>query len=161
MPDQKEQYGSQFKMYKGRKDGTGFASQFNLNTKSGAVYLEIACQSGKMDKDNNATFDWENKARFKLGISDIGEILAVLSGWQNGAGPIHPETGKHRGLFHQSAKGNAVLYFTKGNTTGFFMKLSIKREDDNRELQHNITNSEGMVLAILFRSAVEAIYRWY
>ena len=154
-----QKYGQEFRMYKPRKDGKGVASQLDLNTKSSAVFLEMAKQL-ETDQQDNAAFDWKNKICFKLGVVDIGEILTVLDDKQNGVGPLHPETGKHRGLYHQSKDGNAVLYFTRGKETGFFMKLSIRRGDDKRELQHMITNGESKVLSTLLKCAIVAFYRW-
>lgn len=153
------EYAKSFKMYKARKDGSGVASQLDLNTKGGYVFLSMASQLGPI-KDNKSKFDWEKQAKFKLSMQDIGEILAVLDGKQDGVGPVHPDTGKYRGLFHQSENGNAVLYFTKGRSTGFYMKLSLRRGDDQRELQHTLTNGEGVVLANLLTAAIVAIYKW-
>jgi len=153
------EYADSLKMYKARKDGSGVASQLDMNVNSKSVFLGMANQDGPI-KDNKSKFDWEKQIRFKLGMQDIGEILAVLEGRQDGVGQVHSDTGKHRGLFHQSENGNAVLYFTRGRSTGFYIKLSVRRGEDQRELQHTMTNGEGVILGILLKNAVSAIYNW-
>ena len=122
-----EEFSQGFVLYTARGDGNGAASQWNLGSKKDCVFLEMANQKGK-DDNNNARFDWENKVRFKLGDSDIGELLAVLVGLQDGAGPFDDNKKKHRGLFHSNPSGNAVLYFARDEHGRFRIYLSVKYE---------------------------------
>jgi len=154
-------YPKEFIMYKARKDGSGIASQFGPSSKGDSVFLSLAKQVGAMDENFNAKFDWDNKSSFKLSASDVGEILAVLDGQQNAVGPYDNERGKHKGLFHKSGEGHAVLYFTKGMNSGFFMRLDVRRGEDKRELQHTITNGEGIVLATLLRDELIKMHHWH
>lgn len=146
--------------YKARNDGSGAASQWNLSSQKDCVFLEMANQTGKDDK-GNARFDWDNKIRFKLGEADIGELLAVLVGLQNGVGPFDTSKGKHKGLFHSNPSGNAILYFGKDEHGRFRIYLSVKKEDEKSAVDHAISKGEACVLSTLLRRAIEVMYRWH
>ena len=148
-----------FMLYKARSDGNGAASQWNLGSKKDCVFLEMANQAGK-DVKGNARFDWDNKIRFKLGDADIGEILAVLVGLQDGVGPLDTAKGKHKGLFHSNPNGNAVLYFGKDEHGKFRIYLSVKKGEGKTVVQHAISKGEACVLSTLLRRAVEVMYNW-
>jgi len=154
-----EEFSQGFVLYKARGDGNGAASQWNLGSKKDCVFLEMANQKGK-DDNNNARFDWENKVRFKLGDSDIGELLAVLVGLQDGAGPFDDNKKKHRGLFHSNPSGNAVLYFARDEHGRFRIYLSVKKDGEKTVVQHTISKGEACVLSTLLRRAIEVMYRW-
>lgn len=157
-----DEFSKGFVLYKARNDGKGAASQWNLGSKKDCVFLEMTNQKGK-NEDGNASFDWENKIRFKLGDSDIGELLAVLVGLQDGVGPIDTGTykGKHKGLFHSNQSGNAVLYFGKDQYGILRIHLSVKKEDGGISIvQHTISKGEACVLSTLLRRAIEVMYRW-
>ena len=152
-------YPEPFSLYKARKDGKGVASQFKLNAHKKAVFLEMAQQTGEMDANRNAKFDWGNKICFKLGIADIGEILAVLHNMKDGVGPT--KNGSHSGLYHQNDEGNAVLNLRRNKEMeGFYFGLSTKRGEAQRKMGHPISYGEGIALSVLLRQAIEIIYRW-
>jgi len=154
-----EEFSQGFVLYKAKGDGNGAASQWSLGSKKDCVFLEMANQKGKDDK-GNARFDWDNKIRFKLGDADIGELLAVLVGLQDGVGPFDASKGKHKGLFHSNQSGNAVLYFGKDEHGRFRIYLSVKRGDEKIAVQHAISKGEACVLSTLLRRAIEVMYRW-
>lgn len=158
-----KEFSTGFVMYKARNEGNGSASQWNLSSDKDCVFLEMANQKGKNDK-GNAIFDWENKIRFKLGDSDIGEILAVLVGLQDGVGPVDTSDGKnkgkHKGLFHSNQHGNAILYFGKVDNERFRIYLSVKRGEEKTVVQHSISKGEACVLNTLLRCAIEIMYKW-
>lgn len=157
--DKKKVFSKNFQLYKARGSGDGSASQWNLGSEKDCVFLEMANQTGK-DENGNASFDWGNKIRFKLGISDIGEVLSVLVGLQKGVGPFDLERGKHKGLFHSNKSGNAILYLGKDDTGRFGIRLSVKRDGDQTIVQHSITKGEACVLSTLLRRAIEVIHQW-
>lgn len=149
-----------FVLYKARNDGGGAASQWNLGSDKDCVFLEMSNQDGKDDK-GNASFDWNAKIRFKLGEADIGEILAVLAGVQNGVGPFDEKQKKNKGLYHSNQHGNAILYFAKDDYGRFRIYLSVKRGEEKIVVQHAISKGEACVLGTLLRCAIEAMYRWH
>lgn len=147
-----------FSIYRARRSNDGVASQFDFNPKTKLLFLEMATQTGKQDEKGNALFDWKNKIAFKLGTVDIGEILCVLIGKQVGVGRLDGD--RHKGLYHENEKGNAVLSFEKSKHSGYYMKLSIKRGEEKIQLSQTLTNGEGIVLSTLFRCVIEAKYEW-
>lgn len=155
-----KKFSKSFVLYKARNDGTGAASQWNLGSDKDCVFLEMTKQKGK-DDNGNARFDWDNKIRFKLGESDIGEILAVLTGLQNGVGPFDTEKKKHKGLFHSNPNGNAILYFGKDESGRFRIYLSVKRDEEKKFVTHTISKGEACILGTLLRRAIEVMYLWH
>jgi len=148
-----------FTIYKPKRDGCGSASQWNLGSEKDCVFLEMASQN---NDDQAGKFDWENKLIFKLGETDIGEILSVLAGGQVGVGPLDRDKGKHKGLFHSNPKGNAVMYLVKDKDLNCFkLCLSIKRDNKRTACMHNITRGEAYVLEVLLKQAVRVMAKWY
>lgn len=154
-----EEFPISFILYKARNDGNGAASQWSISSKKESVFLEMANQEGK-DEKNNARFAWDKKICFKLGEPDIGEILSVLAGLQQAVGPFDSSTEKHKGLFHTNPNGNAVLYFGKDKYGKFNIYLSVKRDGEQSVVRHSMTNGESCVLGTLLRRAIEVMYRW-
>jgi len=157
-----KEFSRAFMLYKAKSDGNGAASQWNLGSDKTCLFLEMTNQKGK-DDQGNARFDWENKIRFKLGETDIGEILAVLVGLQEGVGPFDTSKNKNRGLYHQNPNGNAILYFWKDGHNRFHIYLSVKKENEKTVVvvKHAISRGEACVLSTLLRRAIEVIYRWH
>jgi len=119
----------------------------------------VAGQIGKMEGEDNARFDWANKLIMKLGVTDIGEILAVLERRQKGVGP--QKDGRHRGLFHQTAGGSTTLLFEESQQAGWHLRIGVQKTGAAvQNLTHSISPGEGAVLLVLLRLAVERIYRW-
>jgi hypothetical protein len=160
MTEQKTRnYAESFKLFKPRKTGDGVASQWEINVKKEAVFLTLARQ--RKDKDKHATFEWKEKPIvMKLDISDIGEILAVLYKRQNGLGPTS-EKG-HKGLFHQTERGNTVLRLEKSNQgNGFYLQINQKiKNEDVQTLKHHISDGEGLTLSVLLTEAIRKIMNW-
>lgn len=153
-----EEFAKSLIFYKARNTGDGAASQWALSSKKDCVFLEMANQT--KSADDNPKFDWDNKIRFKLGETDIGELLAVLTGLQMAAGPFDTKQNKHKGLFHSTQTGNSMLYFGKDEHGRFRIYLSVKRGEEKRVSQHSLMNSEACVLAVLLRRAIEIMYNW-
>jgi hypothetical protein len=159
-PNQGRRFNKAFQIYKPRRDGGGCASGWELNAEKEAVFLEMAAQIGKMEGDENARFDWPNKLVMKLGVTDIGEIIAVLERRQKGIGP--QKEGRHRGLFHQTAGGSTTLAFEESKQqAGWHLRIGVQKTGaDVQNLSHSITPGEGATLLVLLRLAIERIYRW-
>lgn len=154
-------FSKSFVLYKARNDGNGGASQFALSSDKNSVFLEMANQKQDKDNNGNARFDWDNKIRFKLGESDIGEILAVLTGLQSGVGPFDTAKNKNKGLFHSNPNGNSILYFGKDESGRFRIYLSVKRDEEKKSVTHAINKGEACILATLLRRAIEVMYYWH
>jgi len=144
------------RFYKAQKDSGGAASQWDLNLKDEAVFFTMAKQLNAQDAKGNATFDWEHKSVFKLGIQDIGELLAVLEGKKDGVGPYDNQQ-KYKGLYHSWKDMNSVLYFTRGREAGFFVGLSVKKHEQQNRVKHSLTDGEGSSLRVFLQKSLELI----
>lgn len=147
-------------MYRVKNDNTGVAAQFQFSSEKRCVFLEMARQTKEKDKNGFATFDWANKIIFKLGAVDLGEILSVLGNRKDGAG--QPITGGgFKGLFHSNSDGNSILKFEKGKSFGYYMDLSVKKNDANAiKMNLTIGDSECEIMRVVFEDAIRAIYCW-
>lgn len=154
-----KEFGKSFMLYKARNSGDGAASQFSLSSKKDCVFLEMANQVGRDDNDN-AKFDWSNKIVFKLDEADIGEILSTLVEMQQAIGPFDPVKNKHKGLYHSNKHGNAILYLGKDEHQIFRIRLSTKRGEVKKVVQHTFTKGEACILSTLLRRAIEVMYMW-
>jgi len=135
-----------FSLYKPRKKGGGSASQWNLNIDKKSVFLELAEQVGSEQK-----FNWENKICMKLGVNDMGELIATLENRQkaiNGG----------KGLFHENEQGNSSLNLTRSDN-GWFLNVGVKKEKLTK-ISHSLSFGEGAILLTLLRVAIQRIYGW-
>ena len=63
------------------KADSGAALQFSYDPFKGAIFLEAARQKGpRLPIGDKNQFDWDNKIVFKLGTTDVGQLLLLLSG---------------------------------------------------------------------------------
>ncbi len=166
-----KRFSEPFTIYRAKPDGSGSASQWSLASKGYCVFLEMAHQDGK-GTDGNASFDWENKIKFKLSETDLGEVLAVLSGIKRGVGPpvVHTHNQvttkvdgqqKHKGLYHSNEVGNAILHFGEDEYNNLRICLSVKRGENVDRVMHSMSQGEACVLHTLLRRAIEVMYRWH
>jgi len=151
-----------FCLYRANKRGDGTASQFNLRydkkKEETFLFLQMARQTTKMSESGNPLFDWEeSKAVFKMGVTDVSEILCVLEGKKVKVGA---SDGRFAGtLFHQNQGGNSSLGFEKAEG-GYYMSLSIKKGEDIKRYRQHVSESEGKCLSVLLRKTIERFYDW-
>ncbi len=139
--------------YKPNKSTTGGAMQFDLNEEKESIFLEMARQ-----KDEHS-FDWQNKIAFKLSLSDIGKLLAVLEGKI-----------KAINLYHDPSKGNysiaedtknTALSISKGDSFGFYLKISQQAKDGSvNAIQCSLSDDEAIILSKAFEVAIKKIVGW-
>jgi hypothetical protein len=156
-----KKFANNFKIYRAKPDGNGVATQFCFAKEKESIFIEMAKQLSGKDDNENAIFDWKNKIIFKLGMTDIGEILSVLQNIKLGVGPKDKDSENYKGLFHSNDKGNSILKFEKNKYGGFYIGLSVKKEGlDPVNLKHTISSGEATILNILLDRAVGLIYDW-
>jgi hypothetical protein len=150
---------NKFSVYKPNKNSSGSAVQFDFNREKQCIFLEAARQvaSQAQGAQQNA-FDWENKIVFKLGLTDMGKLLAVLQGRIKSVDLFHdPSKGQY--TLGTEVKNNAVS-FSKGDY-GYFLKVSSQGRDGKvSAIQISITEDEAALLQVLLAKAVEESLGW-
>lgn len=142
---------------------TGHASKidYRANNKKteGVLFWTITKQTAVEDEKGNAAFGWEDPRKtvtMKLGLPDIGELLAVLEAQKDQAGP---NNGK--GLFHQNKNGNSSLKFkfeagTEKSPPRYGIQIGGKVEgSDLVTLSHSLTLGEGVILREFLKGFVQ------
>ena len=158
---------SEYRIYKPYGEDKGAASAFQMkitidpDAKPGRqrlveLFWVATNQSGMNPTTNNPSFGWDDKtktATMKLGLMDVGELLAVFQGKK-------PEVT----LYHQNKAGNTIAKLKQGQTKSgpvLNFQMSSKRNDrDLVRVSHNISQGEAQVLSQLLRDFVSACYQW-
>ena len=114
----------------------------------------------KPSENENSAFDWEGKVTVKLDLPDIGAILSVLYGRQDGVGKL--KDGKRSGLYHKNSKGNAIIHFNENvqgdNLVGFSLRISKQIENDKKAVNSSITVDESHILRLFLEEAVKLMF---
>jgi len=151
-------FSKKLEFVRAKKDGSGFNVQFDLSRnediKKRWVFITMARQLTNTDV-SNARFDYEKAMIFKLGFTDIGAILAVLTRREEAIN-------KGKGLYHKFEKDgetNTSYLLLKKNDPkygGYFMEF------ESKILKGAIPLSEGdaEVLKTLLYKAIEYMYGW-
>lgn len=135
--------------------GTGSAIRFELHPARGRIaghmFIEVARQKSVASMQGEtpvfATFDWANKICCKMGLGDLAQMLMVFRGMQENI-----LDGK--GLFHRSAKANAVIKFAHQiePNPGYIFSVSCKPFDGDRRDGYFVFRPEE---AVWFSTALE------
>jgi hypothetical protein len=117
--------------------GKGAALIFEYSPQKNTFFMQMLPEKPENTEDSKK-YDKDRRISAKLGLSDLGEILAVIKGRKGGAGT--EAEGKFKGLYHKNQNGNTIIGFDrtdKGIRTG----LSVK--SDKIELRLNVNLSVG------------------
>ena len=164
-------YYPEYRIYKPKNDNNGAASKLQLKVKiekyrEVQIFWEASQQTG-IDANQNASFAWDDPKRkviFKLDTPDIGELLAVINGSKDYAGPS-PKAGAKipPGMYHQNSAGNTVMQFSamrneKNLINGYYVRLTAKRGDGPAiEVKHTVSIAEAQIIKIFLEEAVKLI----
>jgi hypothetical protein len=138
----------EYAIYKPNSRGTGGVVRFGFNPAKGAVFVEVAAQSGEKQ------FDWENKIIMKWGMADLGAVLAALQGRQSQAK-----------LFHQSERANSAFelnYQDDPERAPYLLSISRQAAEDKslRKVTIPISHGEAAVLETALRAAITRLLAW-
>lgn len=144
-------------IYKPRKDGKGCACQFELNTTTRCVFLNMALQSGT-NAEGYARFDWANKRIAKLNEVEMGDIVRVIRIGDGGIGPWDETSQRPKGLFHKTNTGSTTLQFAR-STHGYHLRMAIQTRGSEGlvVLQQGVTDAEAETLSIFLQQAVQCL----
>ena len=138
----------EYTLYKPTKAQSGGAIKFNVQKSGKASFMLCALQIAPMG--GSRVFDWEKDAviNIKMGLTDLGQMLAVIFGKQ-----------KEAKLFHKTERDNKVIEFTPtGNPDrpGYYLKVSHKCGDSEaKRLSVGVTPAEAMILKVYIESAIQ------
>jgi hypothetical protein len=140
-------YGPRFELtlWKPNREGKGAAAILQFSParegKDPSFWLTMMPETGN---ESGPKFDKTKSLSAKLGLNDIGEILAVCSGRTQGLGKKN-EKGYWTGLFHKSGETNStVITLNKGNTDGDNFFLAVSAERDGQKLpRYNVSVTPG------------------
>jgi len=140
----------EYTLYKPTKAQTGGAIKFNVQRSGKASFMKCALQIAPMG--GSRVFDWEdeNAINVKMGLTDLGQMLAVIFGKQ-----------KEAKLFHKTESDNKIVEFTPtGNPErpGYYLKVSHKRGNaEPKRLSVGVTVAEAMILKVYIENAIKAL----
>ncbi len=145
------------RIYRPNGSNTGCATDWQLSYKENEKYdpwqfFLVGSKQTGTDKDGNASFDWkETKLNVKLGIPDLGQILAVLERRVD-------SVGTKGSLFHNTPSGgNKVVGFSRNENGGFALSISgqDKEKKSTGRVSQVLQDWEGAVLAVMIKRAIE------
>lgn len=126
----------------------------DLESREGAIFMEITSATGRN------IYDWENKIRMALSITDMGKILAVLEGMAPGCKIYHDPGAKSS----SAGKIGKSLEVTspQGIKTGVIFTCSQTNKDDSTTRKHMVplSGDEVAVLRACIRQAIPASLGW-
>lgn len=133
--------------FKPYQKGKGAGLIFEFGEKAKTLFI-----STMPEKDGGGGFDSKAKINFKVGQSDIGDIMAVLSGRKDGCGNL--KDGKWSGLYHQMNNGgtSTVLSLSVKETGGYSIGLSKKTETNQSRHGISLTVGEATLILEFLRS---------
>lgn len=99
-------------------------------------------------------FNADRKVVFKVGAADVAEMLAVLGGFKEAAGPVDKD-GKPKGLYHKNSKGNCIFQMQyNAEKNGFYVSVSQDKEGDKNRVGLGISQAEGILLAEFLKAVM-------
>lgn len=152
--------------YKANAKNSGCAVKLSLSTKPSKdrenqtdtlLFMEFSPQSQEKDEAGNARFDWKNRVVMKLDQPDIGEMLAVLNGWQEKAG--------YKGsIYHEDKDGNTKILNFEKTTFNDVQYLSVKISANNKQagttvrMQQLVSLGEAATLKVFLEDSLRKLY---
>jgi hypothetical protein len=146
--------------WKPNKGGNGAAALFEFNADRGGgnngVFFTMIPQSG----ESLRSFDSSRRLRpMKLGLNDIGEILTVLLGIQEGLGKLDAESGRYSGLFHNTPGGGNSVFSLSYNPdrNSYWIGSSIQGGEGEGRYMVGMTLGEAQQLRVFLESALRVL----
>lgn len=110
----------------------------------GCLFFEIANAVAGSDR-----MDWDNKINMKIGVTDIGKILAGL------------KSGSEIKIYHENGQGNSALNIATGQQPGTYSFNFSKKVGEDLKRANIYLNTEDMnVFMILLQSGLPQMLGW-
>lgn len=134
------------------KADAGAALQFSYDPIKGAIFLEATRQQGeRLPIGDKNQFDWSNKIVFKMGVTDVGQLLLVLNGRKTTVECLHSG---------QDKAHTSVLKLNKqsGDYDNYCLKLTRTDKTEGskttKSVQIYIDHHEMAILAQFMRESL-------
>lgn len=145
---------NKFYIYRANKSNNGCASCLELSVKEGREVMgfwTVARQNSELNANGDATFAWGDRSEtvcVKLGAVDLGQLLALLYGYQN-------DVGGGKGLYHQNNHGSTVFNFSK---TGIRVSRKDKEDKEALILNHALAPSDLAILKVVLEEMIRVFF---
>lgn len=117
-----------------------------VSGKEGCIFFEMA---PAIKNDPDGRIDWKAKAIMKIGVNDVGQILAFLNG--------KAETVK---LFHKTASGSSTCEMAPGQNGSLGVKLSKKVGEVNNFASTYLSPSDVQILRSVLTAGLPTMLGW-
>lgn len=161
---EKKKFNPAYKIYKpNQKDSAkGTATSWEFNPTTNNFFLTIAKQSESKDDSGNAVFQWKDSSEtIKLDLEELSEICLVIDDKKDHVGGHDGQTGKGKGLFHQTKDGNTIVKFYQieqgGEGMHFGLEISSKKLNVQFWAGQRITPAEAGVIKTMLQSVIQSI----
>lgn len=136
----------EFTLYKPNKRETGAAIKFNVHKSGKFSFMKAARQIAPMGSDRMFAWDDGEAINVKMGLNDLGAMLAVIFRMKSEAK-----------LYHQTDNDNKVIEFSHvPDRGGFGLKISHKYQG-NAEANSvflGVSYEEAMILKVYIENAI-------
>lgn len=134
-------------------NGTGAAGFLEFNGKD--VWLSFMPQGGTDGKK----FDKNKKINAKLGITDIGEMLAVINGRKEGLGQKN-DKGYFSGLIHKirDSKNSSIIGLSPTGSTYYLTLSAVRDGKENQRLSVGLSGGDMEVLGAFLRTVLVELF---
>ena len=114
--------------------------------REGCVFFEMA---SAIKGDPDGRIDWKNKVIMKIGVNDIGQILAFLNG-----------KASECKLFHKSKTGSSTCEMTAGTNGSLGVKIGKKSGETSLFSSMYLSPGDIVVLRTMLTSGLPKMLGW-
>lgn len=159
-----------YTIYRANSKGTGNAINFSIadnKDKPSTFHVKFAPQNSELDKNGNATFNWEKPCNVKLDAHELADFIAVIEGFKQFIGP---ET-TAAGLYHDTPSAVKIIKFGHNEDKKygeFYLSVNhfTKDEKGNKitpefyRAKVSLGYSEAFVLREMFKFGIPLLLDW-
>lgn len=114
--------------------------------REGCVFFEMAAA---IKGDAEGRIDWKNKVVMKIGVNDIGQILAFLNG-----------KASECKLFHKSKSGSSTCEMSPGQNGSLAVKIGKKNEDTQAFASMYLSPADIVILRTVLTAGLPLMLGW-
>jgi len=133
--------------------GKGAAATLEYSYEKACFFLMIMPEN---PDGSDRKFNPDAKITAKIGLTDVGEMIAVLRGYTGGLGK--QEGDKWKGLFHKNTNGNTIINLFRTDT-GYRIGMSAKHgSEPQTSYSMGLTIGEGVQMELFLTDPSSPIF---